>query len=274
VIAIATTSNPRFLYVYEQHRNEVGEVEQSAWSTWTFNNAFAIRSVSVFANTMQVVGLIGGAIYSVSINLYTDLYSVAQTHFLDFKTANTLYSNDGITFLRTPEEPYIAGMVAVGSSGTNFNEQVVPTSYTINGGNDIVFSASISGGAACTISFGTLFTSSYKPTRPHLKTEDGVAILSDSLRIARHKVYVHKTPEITQVIDSDYYPQETITYEHKPVGTFIPNTVAFLTGEVDFPFDHLADEASVTFRTSGPLNMIISGINWLGQYHKQSRRLK
>ena len=138
-------------------------------------------------------------------------------------------------------------------------------------GRDIIIEERLPEGSEVVV--GYTYESSYEPTRPFEYDEQGIAITEDVLRIGSYTVNVVDTHSLSMEVISKYYNKPDNKFTNLIVGSTKVGEVVGYTGDIQLPFAHKADVATMRLYTSSYLGCTISGISWAGQKHTTSSRI-
>ena len=268
-MVIMMTDTDSTLYVYEQYSN-AGQVSQNSWSTWEFPDDINIVDLVFSANTLKVITKQNSALCVYSVDLYSRVTVATDEVFLDYML--TLPSTTGDTITLPTNYTYHPDTVIVRGQGCEF--QLHKAEFT-KVGDTITLTENVSGGTACEVYLGVPTQVRYIPTRPFRRTQDGLVITSDRIRIANWTLSVVDTHEVTMKIDSEFVALDDQTFNGRILGQTnnrVGEKIAY-TGDVKFSYSQDASLAKVEFCTEGYLGLTIDGISWAGQYYKTSGRL-
>ena len=139
-------------------------------------------------------------------------------------------------------------------------------------GNTLTFSENIDVGS---VYVGTPFRSAYRPTRPFVEDDQGIAVTTDRIRIGKFILNVVETERVLMKILSEFYSGEDQENSPRILNRSFNRigVVDLYTGDYRFSYSQDADLAEAEFYTEGYLGMTIAGISWEGQYNKASGRL-
>lgn len=257
------------LFVLEQNQNRSGKVLQAAWSKWTLPTNSQILHMFFRNDSLQLIAREGSNIVLKSINLYSRTTTSSAEIFLDDLVP---LASNGTTATLPIGYTYDSEVIAVQGEGCDYALSKAP--FTING-SLLTFDEDISSGQPCTVYVGRPTTARYRPTRPFIYDEAGVAVTTDPIRISKYLLDLVDTGDVSMQIDSPYYTAEDQNFNARYVGGInnLVGQVPLYTGEFSFSYGQDAALADVEFYTDSWLGLTIAGISWLGQYHKTSRRV-
>ena len=268
-MAIMMTDASNTLYVYEQYSN-AGKVEQNSWSTWEFPDDIQIVDLVFSANTLKVITKHEAALSIYSIDLYSRVTVATDEVFLDYML--TLDSSTGDTITLPFNYPYRSDTVVIRGAGCEF--ELFKARFT-KSGNTLTFKENLSKSAPCQVYVGVPVKVKYIPTRPFRRTQEGLVIASDRIRVANWTLSVVDTHEVTTSIISDYVKLDPQEFKGRIMGqtnNLVGEKIAY-TGDLKFSYSQDASLAKVEFSTDSYLGLTIDGISWAGQYYKTSGRL-
>ncbi len=268
-MVVMQTDKSNTLYVYEQYSN-AGEVAQNSWSTWEFPDGINIVDLVFTANTLKVITKDSGCVCVWTVDLYSRVSVFTDEVFLDYLIE--VSSVDGNSITLPADYPYHADTILVQGQSCTFElERAIGTKV----GDTITFQESLSNGSVCRVYVGVPTKTSYIPTRPFRRTEQGIVITSDRIRVSNWTLSVVDTHDVTMRIISDYVTLDDQNFEGRVMGSIdniIGERTAY-TGDLKFSYSQDASLAKVEFFTEGYLGLTIDGISWGGQYYKTSGRL-
>ncbi len=270
-MAIMMTDVDNTLYIYEQYSN-AGKIEQNSWSTWKLPEDIQIVDLLFSGNTLKVITKQGSELNVYSIDLYSRVTVETDEVFLDYMV--TLDSTTGDTvvlpdayFFSTAEDT-----VVVRGAGCDF--KLFEAQYT-RAGSTLTFTENLSQGQPCKVYVGVPIQVSYIPTRPFRRTQEGLVITSDRIRVASWTLSVVDTHEVTMGVLSDYVTLDDQNFTGRVMGqtnNLVGEKSAY-TGDLRFSYSQDAALAKAKFTATGYLGLTIDGISWAGQYYKTSGRL-
>jgi len=257
------------LYVNEVY-DDRGKVLQNSWSTWVLPTDIEIVDISFRDSVLSVITSHGGSVCVFEIDLYSHIVDDSDEVFLDYRVALT--SVDGSTVTLPTDYPYNPDTICVRGNGCEF--ELFEAQFTKDG-STLTFDENISNGSECTVYIGVKTLVRYIPTRPFRRTETGIVITSDRIRVARWHLSVVNTHELDMRIHSDFVTIDDQKFEGRVVGSLdnILGEKNSYTGDITFSYSQDAELAKPEFRTDGYLGLTIDGISWNGQYYKSSGRL-
>jgi len=268
-MAIMMTDSSNTLYVYEQYSN-AGKIEQNSWSTWEFPDDIQIVDLVFKANTLKVITKHEAALSVYSVDLYSRVTVATDEVFLDYML--TLDSATGDTIELPFNYPYREDTVVVRGADCEFT---LDKAQHTRDGNTITFVENISNSQPCQVYVGVPVSICYIPTRPFRRTQEGLVITSDRIRISNWTLSVVDTHEVTMGIISDYVTLDDQQFTGRvmqSVNNRVGEKIAY-TGDLRFSYSQDANLAKVKFTSQGYLGLTIDGISWSGQYYKTSGRL-
>lgn len=266
-----TDADANVLYIYEQYSN-AGKIEQNSWSTWEFPFDIKIVDLLFSQNKLKVITKHGYELNIHSIDLYSRVTVATDEVFLDYMVTADSATGDSVTL---PDYYYfsnIANTVVVRGAGCEF---VLSEAKFTRDGDVLTFDENISNGQPCQVYVGVPIEVCYIPTRPFRRTQEGLVITSDRIRISNWTLSVVDTHEVTMGIISDYVTLDDQQFTGRimqSVNNKVGEKIAY-TGDLRFSYSQDANLAKVKFVSQGYLGLTIDGISWSGQYYKTSGRL-
>lgn len=126
-----------------------------------------------------------------------------------------------------------------------------------------------------TIIAGIPYRSSYIPTNPDVKDQDGVRIGTGKLKVSKFLVNCKDTGKMYARIFSDYFIDRLVEFTGRFVGD--PSSAvgepAIVETTYVVPFRENVDNAEVELYSDSHLPFTITDIQWYGQYTKRGRRI-
>lgn len=265
---IVQAASDTILYNYEYIWVEDRKA-QSSWSRWILPNPvhyfFFVESV------IYVISQIDGnyVLEKIDRDIQNDPGLTYQTK-LDRKVIVDNV-NDTITDL-LDNMPDIDDMLFIqGDNCPNPGMRILVDSYDSEN-NIITLSEDMDGGS---VICGQRYRSSYKPTMPFVKDQDGVKVGTGRLVVSKFFVNVRDTGNIEARITGKYKPPVDLHMSGRKVGD--PNSVvgqaAIVTDSHVIPFRDNADYAELEIWTDSHLPMTLMDLEWIGQYTKRGQRI-
>lgn len=267
ILLVQTVADLSKLYVYEYIWKDTAKV-QSSWSRWSLPNNVAY----FFLLESQIY-----AISSVSGNYVLEVmdldpqddegltYQVKLDRKVTVAGVNTTISNP------LPQMPSLSDMVFVQGAGCpNPGLRVTVKSSTLS---TITFNDDLLGGS---VICGQRYRSSYKPTMPIVKDQDGVKVGSGKLVISKFFVNCRDSGSLDAIKTSKYREDESVHFSGLTVGD--PESIIgeppIADGAYIIPFRDNSDYAEIEIYTDSHLPLTMMDIEWIGQYTKRGRRIQ
>jgi hypothetical protein len=274
MLALTTTNGDQNeIFVYEQFTLE-GDKTQLAWSKWILPTNNNIQSIKLTGDRMDVLVVENGNLYLKRLEMYTSVASSTKDE-LYVDDAIDLTTTDGLTVTMPANYVINADSIVLTTSvGTAYPLQSIK--HTVNA-QVITFSEDIRtvpGSGTAVVRVGRPFRSAYKPTRPFLYDEDGIAQTVDKIRVNNFVVSVVNTHQLSMLRTATYSDPLTISKSAQVIGQNLRLGVrAFATEDWRFSFKNRAELAEAEFFTDGPYNLTIAGIRWEGQVTQKGKQL-
>ena len=273
MLAVTTDGAPtNTIFVLEMFVSKDKKIIQEAWSEWTIPDTVdKISDIKFLGDSLIVYCIEGTTMIRKSFNMYSSIAQNTEEVLLDdWKIA---YCPTGDGFGAVPDYTFDADTIIVAGEDSDYPLNKVP--YTIDGGT-IVFDDPITADLSpCYVYYGQPYRSGYTPTRPYVRDEKGIAVTTDRLRVSHFHVEIEESHNIAMHITSDYVTIDDQEYNSRILNDLL-NIVGeqnASTGTVRFSYAQDADLADAEFYTEGYFPLTISGISWLGQTYKTSRRM-
>lgn len=275
---MASTSNLDILLVKAESETDIyayeytwieGRKAQSSWSTWIFPDNvkyfFFVESVIYFIS--EVDGSL--ILEKMDMNTQNDDEMEYQVK-LDRKSYHT--SVDTTIAVPVPHSDGLTDVVFVQGEGCpNPGLRAVVGSYDA-GTDTVTLTEDMDGG---TVISGLRYTSSYRPTMPLVKDQDGVKVGTGRLTISKFFINCRETGAMLAKVISRFRDDTIITFTGRITGS--PTTsigVAAITDAVyTIPFRDSIDNAEIELYTDSHTPMTVMDIEWLGQYTKRGTRI-
>jgi len=187
-------------------------VLQAAWSKWTLPTSSQILHMFFRNDSLQLIVREGSNVALKSINLYSRTTTSIDEIFLDDLIS---VASNGTTATLPIGYTYDSEVIAVQGEGCDYTLSKAP--FTIDG-SLLTFDEDISNGQPCTVYVGRPTTARYRPTRPFIYDEAGVAVTTDSIRISKYLLDLVDTGDVSMQIDSPYYTTEDQNFNARYVG--------------------------------------------------------
>jgi hypothetical protein len=277
IVLTTTGDGDHVLFVYDQMTTREGKVLQQAWSKWIFTEETNIVNISLINDRLELAILQDGELHFKLLRLNSSEADTVTVTSVEGNGLPEIYLDDHIviksdngTAVELPENyPWHEDTIVVRGAGTNYPRTLVPFTKL---GNQIVFEEEIGIG---NVEIGRKFTSSYIPTRPFKRDQNGETVTTDRVRVSRYRVSVVESFEMWMHIISDFYTTDDQEFNSRIMNAnnnligYEPHT----TDEVLFGFSQDAKYALAEFYTDGFLGLTIDGITWEGQYYQSSKRM-
>ena len=287
LVARVDGSEPNELFIYEQFTAPNGEVKQQAWSKWVLPNVFPTDIVKIHFNGTKLVlecrERVRGAISFVvkEFELYSRVSTSNDVVLLDNYYQFDILANGVSSTVMPPYFPNSGDeeQVMVLGANTGYPLTTRPNDTwglnPVEGGWLVVFHQPVSDTDGATVILGTPYRSAYRPTRPYVRTKEGIVSTADRLRVSKFKLSLVDTAEVSMDIISPYYNFDTQLFTGRVVGGLLNRVgeVPLVTRDVEFSYSQDAAQAEVEFFTESHLPLTIAGISWNGQYHKTARAI-
>ena len=286
LVARVSGSLPNELFIYEQFTSDSGEIKQKAWSKWVLPYDFPTRILHMAFNGTKLLltcreGVRGAvSIVAKEIELYSRVATSTDNVLLDNYYECEIAANGVSTTVLPAYFPNPGDDVAVMvlGDGTDYPLTTRPNdSWSLvatTGGWFPTFDRPVASGTS-TVVIGTPYKSAYRPTRPYVRTSDGIVTTADRIRIAKFKLSIVDTAEVSMDIISDYASYDTQLFNGRVLGGILNRVgeVPLVTRDIEFSYSQDADYAEAEFFTESHLPLTIAGISWNGQYNKTSRNI-
>lgn len=269
-LLVQTDADARNLYVYE-YIWVASEKLQSSWSRWTLPND--IEYFFFVESVVYAVSRIAGHRFleKLDLNTQTDVGLDYQVK-LDRKR-----SVSGVEYEITdlfPDDlmPDLSDMLFVQGEGCPYpGMRVLPDSYNA-GTNTITLKADMEGG---TVICGQKYRSSYKPTLPFVKDQDGVKVGTGTLIISKFLINCRDSGVMECIVTSPYAEDVTLRYIGRIAGN--PNSVIgvepIVSESYTVPFRNNVDYGEIELFTDSHTPLVFMDIEWLGQFTKRGKRI-
>jgi len=270
IVVTTSDSASNVLYVYENY-DDSGEVMQNSWSTWELPDDIDIIGLTFTSDTLKVFTRHDNNVSLYEVDLYSRVAETSDEVFLDYLV--TLDSQYGLSVELPANYPWSDDTIVVQGEGSLF--PLYKAEYT-KVGNVITFDEDLTFAGSCKVHIGVPVSARYIPTRPFRRDESGLILTQDRIRVARWRLYVVDTHEITGRIISDYVELDDQTFEGRTMGQTdnLVGKKSSHTGDLLFSYSQNASQAKIEFFTDGYLGLTIGGISWNGQFYKSSGRMR
>jgi hypothetical protein len=274
MLVVQTQGDPDTLFVYEQFTLADGNKSQRAWSTWKFSQDGTIIDIEFKNDRMTLIVDEDDKILKKELDMYARVATGAHEVFLDDLYLDEFTGGESVRL----RYPYADDIVLVNHEDNEL--ALLPIAYTrlSENSNTLVFNSPLEPEAKVYV--GRKYRSAYRPTRPFRRTEDGLAITTDRVRVGKWIVAVVDTNEISMTIDSPYvtedlYWNQDQTFNGRYLASInnILGEVTFTTDDVKFSFNQDAKLAEAEFYTDNHLGCTIAGLSWEGQYFASKGRM-
>lgn len=281
VVRMASTSNfdtllvqadasARNVYVYEYIY--VGDQKmQSSWSRWTLPNDveyfFFVESVVYF------ISKVGGHRFLEKLDLNAQM-DAGLTYQVKLDRKRSVPSVETTIVDLFPDDlmPDIDDMLFVQGEGCPFPGMRVLVDNYNAGTNTITLSSDMGGG---TVICGQKYRSSYKPTLPFVKDQDGVKVGTGTLIISKFFINCRESGVMECRVTSPYNEDVELRFIGRIVGN--PNSVigepVIVSESYTVPFRNNADYGEIELFTDSHTPLVFMDIEWLGQFTKRGRRI-
>jgi hypothetical protein len=242
---------------------------QSSWSRWILPNAakyfFFVESV------IYVISEIDGSfvLEQIDRDIQSDTGLTYQVK-LDRKITETGVNTEIVNLL--PQMPDIDDMVFIQGDGCPHPGLRVLVDDYDEGTNTITLKEDMGGGD---VICGQRYTSSYKPTMPFVRDQDGVKIGTGTLIISKFFANVRDTGILEARVTSQYRSDVELKFSGRRVGDpgSVVGEAAIVSTSHTIPFRDNTDNAELEIFTNSHLPLNIMDIEWIGQYTKRGRRI-
>lgn len=264
-----TDTNAHKVYAYQYIWSDTEKV-QSAWSEWNFaaNIVYTFFDRDVFYLVVQdgtSLNLLrmpldvedsAGVEFPIHLDARFDVLGVNTQFTLP---GNWLYDEDlqVVQGVDCPNPGMRAEVVSIVYSAPNY---VVTLAQNMLGG-DVVG--------------GIRYRSSYKPTMPMVKDQDGVVVGTGMLRAKGFMATVERTGDISGQVTDKWRTGEVVNSQGRIIGD-IENVIgvpSLSSGQFYLPYRGKADRGEIEFFTESFYPLTLLDIEWTGQYNKVGKRI-
>lgn len=269
VLLVRAEAEANSVFTYE-YIWEGDQKIQSSWSKWIFPNPIVMMFFE--ESTVYMVQKIDGIEYSLvkmrlDSQVDTDLtYNVR----LDNKVYKTGITNTVDTLYDTyPDVNTLMFIQGEGCPTPGLKAEVA--SYD-SGTGTFTLKKDMGGG---TVIVGQKYKSSYIPTMPIAKDQDGIKIDSAKLTVSKFFVSLRESAGFVARVFSKYREDSLVSFSGFQINN--PDTVIGEAPISDIvhtvPFRDSTDNAELELYTDLHLPMTILNIDWVGQYNKRGKRI-
>lgn len=271
-LLVQTNQDRNTVYVYQYIWNDQKKV-QAAWSKWVLPHEavfmffdeeiiyFILREGTdhfLYRMSLDIVED-GGVEYPVHLDSRFDVFDVYTSFVLPY---NRLGAND-LVVVQSTNCPNPGMTVPILSKVYDPVEEwwTVTLKYDMNGGDVIC---------------GIPYRSSYWPTMPLVKDQDGVVMGTGKLRVKNFLVAIDETGDINATVMAPGQDPVTVSFEGRIVGNAQNQVGRPVLSSEQFvvPFREDTSRAEVEIFTASHLPMTLLDIEWVGQYNKRGRRMQ
>ncbi len=265
---LVKTTQDRILYLYEYIWVDDQKV-QSSWSRWLLPND--IKHFFFVESIIYVIAKIENTYILQKLDLNT-LEDEGLTY--QVKLDNKMFIENVDTDFVYPHDfmPPIEDMLFVQGAGCpNPGQRAVLADYD-EGTKTITFTRDMEGG---TIICGQTYRSSYKPTVPIVKDQDGVKVGTGNLTISKFLINCRRSGAMKAIISGRYKEAVELLF----TGRFVADSETAVGEEaiVDksyiVPFREDIDNGELELVADKHTPLTIMDIEWIGQYRKRGQRI-
>lgn len=242
---------------------------QSSWSRWILPNP--VKYFFFVESVIYIISEIDGSfvLEGIDRDIQNDDGLIYQVK-LDRKRTVTSINTEISDLL--PQMPDIDDMIFIQGEGCpNPGLRVLVSEYDSVGGT-VTLTDDMGGGD---VIYGQRYRSSYKPTLPFVRDQDGVKIGTGTLIISKFFANVRDTGDVEVIITSQYRDDVEMKFTGRAVGS--PSSVlgspAILSTTHVIPFRDNIENAELEIFTDSHLPMNIMDLEWIGQYTKRGKRI-
>lgn len=272
LLFVTTDVDSHILYVYQYIWSDTEKV-QSAWSYWEFQHP--VQYTFFDGDIVYVILQDGGECYMTRMPLdVQDSEGMSFPAYMDarfdvfgcdtqFRLPSDWQRDEDLLIVQSTDCPNPGMSARIESIEYDVIEAgyIVTLKQSMHGGDIIV---------------GTRMRSSYKPTLPSIKDEDGVTIGTAKLTVKSFLISIEDTGDINGQMLTKWGNGEVVKFQGRVLGEE-GNTVgepALYTGPFVLPFREKAERAEIELFTDSFYPMTLLDIEWVGQYNKRGRRVK
>lgn len=270
ILLVQTSISQAIMYVYEYTWLDEKKV-QSSWSRWLMSDDVVYSFI-----TESVINIVtrrnnNYILNRIDLDLQNDPaldYSVRLDRKIFLDNVNTTVV---APYLVKPANTPDSIIFIQGEGCPNPGMRVWVDSY--NAGTDTyTFDRDMEGG---TVIAGITYRSSYVPTNPDVKDQDGVRISTGKLKVSKFIVACKETGKMFARIFSKYFDDREVEFTARIVGdpeTYV-GEAAIIDNNYIVPFRENVDNAELELYSESHLPMTFTDIQWKGQYTKKGQRI-
>ena len=268
ILLVQTSINQTTLYIYEYTWLDEKKV-QSSWSRWIMPDDVVYSFITESVINMVTKHGDNYILNRVDLDLQNDpglTYSVR----LDRKIFLTGV-NDTVTdpYVVPPDDEDENIIFIQGEGCPHPGMRAWVTDYD---SGTYTFAEDMNGG---TVIAGIRYRSSYIPTNPSVKDQDGVEISTGKLVVGKFLVVCKETGKMFARIFSKYFDDREVEFSARFVGD--PETHVGEAAVIDHtyivPFRENVSNAELELYSDSHLPMTFTDIQWKGQYAKKGQRI-
>jgi len=269
ILIVQTTTGLKTLYVYEYTWLDEKKV-QSSWSRWLMPDDVVHSFI-----TESVVSLItkkgdNYILNKIDLDVLND-EGINYNIRLDRKLKFTGITTSIVAPYDVPQDDPEDLVFVQGDGCPQPGLRAWVDEYDA-GTDTYTFDRSMEGGD---VYCGIRYRSSYIPTNPDYKDNNGVKISTGKLKVSKFLVACKETGKIVTRVFSKYFADRTVEFTGRFVGDL--NSVVGEPAVTDttfiVPFREDVENAEIEFYTDSFLPMTITDIQWKGQLTKKGQRI-
>ncbi len=262
MLLVEGSSNEKNLYLY-QYLWEQTERVQSSWGEWLFD--YDVKHFWFDAELVYLILDDGTNDHLVKIDMADTDTAVGFNVYLDMRDEYTPDSSLQLTL------PYVADkedLLAVRSDDCPYPGRICRISsvdgYTVTLADD-------PGGS---VYVGFAYKTLYTPSNPKVVDYKGRLISTDRLTLTRFLISYKNTGYFKTELVHPYYDTYTQTFSGRVLGRITDlSTQPIVTGVHSAPIRRNVEDLEFSIYTESYLPLIITNIEWVGQYNKRGKRL-
>ncbi|WKV16998.1 tail protein [Nostoc phage NMeng1] len=271
-LLVLTDQDRETVYVYQYIWNDQKKV-QAAWGKWVLPHpvVFAFFDEEIIYYILQ--NGIEFFMYRMSLDIVEDAgldFTIHLDSRFDVENVNTQFvlpnarlATNELVAVQGANCPNPGMRVPILSVEFDAVEDywVATLKYDMDGGDIVV---------------GIPYKSSYWPTMPLIKDQDGVVMGTGKLRVKNFIVAIEDTGDINGTVYAPEQDPVTVSFEGRIVGNAQNQVGRPVLSSEQFvvPFREDTARAEVELFTDSFLPMTLLDIEWVGQYHKRGRRMQ
>ena len=269
ILLVQTTTGLTTIYCYEYTWLDEKKV-QSSWSRWIMSDPVVYTFI-----TESEVSLItrrgdNYILNKIDLDLQNDNGLTYNVRLDRKKTASAVTTTITAPYAVPVDDPEDIIFVQ-GNDCPNPGLRAWVESYDAMT-DTYTFDRSMEGGD---VIYGIPYRSSYIPTNPDVKDQDGIKIGTGSLKISKFLVNCKETGKLFTRVFSNYFEDRLMEFTGRFVGD--PLTVVGQAAIADstyvVPFRENVENAEIEFYSDHHLPFTLTDIQWKGQYTKKGRRI-